>query len=85
MLPLIFRPNFQKKKLNLVGGIIKLQRSLSAKVLIIHELGMRDVCEMRDEIQKVRQVGISWHVKVINQINDCAWQTRGDPPHPECV
>ena len=40
---------------------------------------------VRDEIQRVRQVGIGWHAQIINQINDCAWQTRGDPPHPECV
>ena len=65
-----------------VGGAAQIKLRLSAKVLIIHEFGMRDVCEIDEMIQRVRQVGIRWHVKTINQINDRAWHTRGDPPSP---
>ena len=43
--------------------------------VIIHKFGVR---WWEDEIQKrVRQGRHRWHVKIIKQINDRAWQTRG--------
>jgi hypothetical protein len=43
--------------------------------VIIHKFGVR---VWEDEIQKrVRQGRHRWHVKIIKQINDRAWQTRG--------